>query len=980
MVFKRFFNKFSYFFVFITLCKQVELVYAAQAAQANTKIAAKYALVLKTGKNDANFKAATKGGAGFGPQGRLLTESARAWTLNEEAFKQLPGIKSTEYPWRYAVAVSCRREGRAPLEIIQRFVDLLPQEERHRVAVILNINEKIVGFDERNRTCENLNELISERDVKVIQSYRIPVLVIYSQWTSYREDANNPNLTADKVRENIYKELDTLRQECQKQYEERLKELRQHRNLSESEVQEIRTKSFKNYQEALGKLNEETLSSFKFASGVEHKLEFPFGAMRTFLVANSESQKFIKRLHADGAGVFINLQDSDFTRLEVLPQFYPFGAPSIKGMDSKFLFKRYDALIAHCFKQNGCMPVALGGAYAYDPHEPMGEQVSPASKHWSQFAIEATNLTKFVIWAYGPYGVRFQEPNTMLLLHAPRGREVVGGEQFNNLLESGKIKFGPVCEIEDFTRELFKKCSNEVLHKAMIFSPELLVATSMKSDKRGFNVPFAGSFDPKTNRFILTSAADTDVAQDSLAHVNNMRQGVSTPRRWKQATQTAFKHCKRSGATCLEKLFKCFDPYYLSMLQGSCTLAVLAKVLFFYNQVVQNQQATIRQCQMALADNYNFEAAQNMLSCAWESGQGRRLLLQRALQLPTPERGKTQEDVSPLIQHFQRRFAYYQPDLPIISAAQEQFYSDLVVRTPTSFPVSPERRREKVVCDLIGVLLGQQTQEATAKVLGTSSTTLGNLKRGKGAPQTVPKIFDLLLSSQDALGLDETVFQELQTRARALQQLNTNKPAAKQEVTQQTVTTQTTPTAPTNTCAVTNAALTTQTVRSASSSEQALGTASSIASTRTGSLIPAEGIRVDSHSAYPPIIQPQNQSSTSASSRCATSSSFGSSALAAVTQIAPPKVVHRLPATDKELACEIAKAVYVAQGLRNPAAQVLGISVSTLDRLLDPNKGAPIKGPEIVEKFKKSNPKGLQKEWGLTKSQVEELKKFAGYM
>ncbi len=742
MSFQRFMKKFCCFLVLLPLLSGTWLVRAAQ-------ITDKYPLALKIGttikanvKFGRNKKEKTVQSVVWGPQGRLLRDSAcRSWVLNEDALSPCRISKNTKYPWRYVVALSCKRDGRAPKEIIQRLVeDLLPESERHRLAIILNINEKIVGFDEevRNKTCKELTDLIPQQDIDAIRGYGVPILILYSQWTSYREDAQNPTLSAERVRAEIYKELDALGQKCKKEYENRLLEL--HNTVDDKDAKAIREKYFKNYEAQLAKFNEEKQVEFQFTLTLKHALDFPFGAMRTLLVSNNESKKFLAALHNDNVGLYLHIQDSDFTNLKVSPMFYGwFGVQEVVQANQDFLFKRYDALIDHQLMTRGCMPVVLGGAYVYDPGEDLKgkgqKSISTAAKYWSRFAIEMSNILKLIIGQYAPYGLYFHEPNTLVLLHAPQGKEVAGGTVLERTLEKGNIEFGPFCEVQDFTRRLTMGCDLVQQRDAVVFDPSIIVATSMKSAKRNFDVKHEGGYDPGTNSFTMQSARKCDCTSDSLKHLHGAKQGGLKPQDVSGVIATGFcQFLSVNAKSKITELIKLFDPYWMT---DVCDSENLTHVLRNYEQGIERNRQEIKNKYGELQVHYNNkgngkEIAYTLVAIAWECGQAKRLMLLDHLVSPGAwVEPASVTDVRKLLS-LRLDHTRYDSGFP----TQSYFVGDLLELNSPAQDI-----RQKNIWDVVAELYKEYSQRGVASVLGSSQATIRKLLAKEKAPQAIPAIY-----------------------------------------------------------------------------------------------------------------------------------------------------------------------------------------------------------------------------------------------
>lgn len=708
MSFQRFLNKVFYFLVFLPILSETWIIRAAQAMpeplETESKIAAQYLLV----RDKRNFKAKKTGGKSIGAQGRVMAGSTTTMEIHNDLLAPAASLKTAPCPWRYVVAVSCKNEKGIICKLIKNLVEnLLPQQERNRFAIILNINEKIVGFDESVRDKKfDIKNIVSDQEQKEIATYGVPVLLLYTPWTSFREDKNQTNLTPEQIRTNIYQGLDALKKQSQRAYDSALE------NLNKGDK--------------------------------EHA--FPFGAMRTHMVNCEASKKFLAALHNDDVGLYLHIQDADFTDLKTKPLFYRcFGKLKIISDDEGYLLKRYDALINHHIKQTQYMPVVVGGGYVYNPDEEI-ENLDRAAKYWSRFAIEMSNIVKHLIGCYAPYGLYFHEPNTLLLLYLPRGMKIaeVGCEK---PLESGVIKFGIDSELQDFTRIFLRDRTTSTPSKPkamnltnqrrlMVFSAIAVLGTSMKGAGRDFSIGFSGSYDNKSNMF-----TPVNVCGD-IARVHGMPQANTDANAWMNTIATSCApHRKKDSRTLLSELFNLFDPYALSNNSAKkpvvFTLDRLVTTLRGYDEILEKEQKSICEKCTELQARYDKkglgkETAYSMVALAWECGQAMRLMLLDHLALPGAWVAPAQvADIRKLLS-LRLDHTRYDSGFP----TQSYFVGDLLgLNNP-----SPQLQ-QKTIWDVVAELYKKYSQREVASVLGSSQTTICKLLAKKDAPQAIPTLY-----------------------------------------------------------------------------------------------------------------------------------------------------------------------------------------------------------------------------------------------
>lgn len=693
-------NKVVYFLIFLPILSESWVIRAAQAMPEPTEVVSKLARQYALVHDRRNFKEKKKGGKGFGPQGRVMADSTTSMVIHNDLLAPAASLKTAQCPWRYVVAVSCKHEEGVVCKLIKNLIEnLVPQQERNRLAIILNINEKIVGFDEKVRNNKfDIKNIVSDQEQKEIAAYEVPVLLLYTPWTSFREDKNQTNLTPEQIRTNIYQELDALKKQSQRQYDTAFKELDE--------------------------------------KDKEHR--FPFGAMRTHMVNCEASKKFLAALHNDDVGLYLHIQDADFTNLKTKPQFYNFGQQTVVRDDQEFLFKRYDALIDHQITTRHCMPVLVGGAYVYEPQEVL-KDASLDSKYWSRFAIEMSNLLKHLVGQYAPHGLYFHEPNTCVLLYAPKLLKVAGGEKLTGLLEKGAIAFGIDSEVQEFTRKVFKSCDDQIRRDAMIFSAQVVLATSMKGEKRGFNIRCSGAYNQGNKTFTLQQA------DDSICAIHGMPQGTVDANAWMNMIATSCApHRKKDSRTLLSELFNLFDPYALS--NGSekkpavFTLDQLTTTLRGYDEILEKEQKSISEKSAELQARYDKKGfgkktAYSMVALAWECGQAMRLMFLDHLVLPGVWVAPTRvADIRKLLS-LRLDHTRYDSGFP----TQSYFVGDLLgLNNPAP------NIQQKTIWDVVAELYKEYSQRGVAEVLDSSQATIRKLLAKQNAPQAIPTLYSWL--------------------------------------------------------------------------------------------------------------------------------------------------------------------------------------------------------------------------------------------
>jgi hypothetical protein len=179
------------------------------------------------------------------------------------------------------VTMNCKKGSTDLVELVTKLAtQLLPAEQRHRLAILIGINEKLdssadldVHFD--------WNELTEKRIA--LEALGVPILFVYTPWSTYRDGPQGT--TPETI----------------------IRSIRQLVNAS-----------------PIGRARD-TLKSRLVKEDSKHG--FPFGAMRTHLLNNNFTKDFVAKF-SRGRPVYFHIQDSDFTNLKASPQFYKFGTPT----------------------------------------------------------------------------------------------------------------------------------------------------------------------------------------------------------------------------------------------------------------------------------------------------------------------------------------------------------------------------------------------------------------------------------------------------------------------------------------------------------------------------------------------------------------------------------------------------------------------------------------------------------------------------
>ncbi len=545
-------------------------------------------------RDSRNFKAAT-GGKSTKPQGIPLHTQSECLLIGEK-FLALPNIDGDEYPWRYMVTMNCKKGSTDDLvSMVEKLAtQLLPQAQRHRLAILIGINEKLSSFADPELAFD-WSGLKAQRNR--LEILGVPVLFVYTPWSTYRDGPS------EETPVNIIRNIRLLFD-----------------GLNERQSDALR-KKIKEQDDTHG---------------------FPFGAMRTHLLKNEFTDAFVKKF-SRGKPVYFHIKDADFKDLKTVLQFYAFGSPTeptIVNADEKYLYAKYDSLISSMQKRHAFYPVIVGGAHVYDPAEEL-DGVGISAKQWTRFASEIGNMIKHILAVFQPFGVYFHEPNTMCLApqtvrYLPKSRNP--HPILSRLMKDG-ITFGMDCEVQDFTRDLFRGMSDNDCRNGMIFAPNLVLATSMKRAGRPFSIKFRGGYDQLSKKF--RNWKNTDIKA-----IHGMPQEIIDPNAWMCNVTTSFAtHRKADRRTLLCTLFSAFDPHALSGANAKYAPSRFYEILIGYEGEITRQKQTIKDIFQNLLAAYD-ELGQGkliafyMLSAAWEAGQTMRIMFLDHLNAPPMPAGR----------------------------------------------------------------------------------------------------------------------------------------------------------------------------------------------------------------------------------------------------------------------------------------------------------------------------------------------------
>lgn len=536
------------------------------------------------------------GGKGVKPQGMPITARSEHLLFGKSGLDPL-GVVDAATPWRYMVTMNCKKGSTDLVDLVTKLAtQLLPPEQRHRLAILIGINEKIGSTADLDLPF-NWDELTAKR--AELEALGVPILFVYTPWSTYRDGPHGT--TPESIIRNIRQLVNTT---------------------PVGRVRDVLTNRLEKEDSAHG---------------------FPFGAMRTHLLNNNFTQAFMAKF-SRSKPVYFHIQDSDFTNLKTSPQFYSFGAPTeapIVSDAEQYLYKKYDSLISAMRRRNEHYPVIIGGAHVYDPAEIL-DAVGISAKQWTRLSSELGNILKHILAVFQPYGVYFHEPNTMCL--APQTVDYLYGKTdempllFSRLKHSG-ISFGIDSEVQGFTRSLFENMDDSTCRDGMIFSSTIVEATSMKRTGRPFNIRFSGSYDEDLKKF-------RNWKSDDIVAIHGMPQEITDPNAWMCNVSTSFAdHRKKDGRTLLCNLFSAFDPHALTGARAKYAASGFYETLVGYDAKITEQKQTIKDTFQSLLAAYDKLGqgkltAFYILSAAWESGQAMRMMFLDNLVAPVMTAGR----------------------------------------------------------------------------------------------------------------------------------------------------------------------------------------------------------------------------------------------------------------------------------------------------------------------------------------------------
>ena len=303
-------------------------------------------------QDERNYKASSTGGKGFGPQGQIIEGK----TIMTRRINKIPSYNGDK--WRYVIAMNCRR-GSNPIEnVFKKINQLISEGNRNRLAFVLGINEKVT-LEQPLSYRPEWRDLVTEDEKKLLKATKIPILLVYYQWTTFR-DVEDQKLNAYQVREQMFVSADL------------------HPQILEKWVKE----------------------------NTEAKHEFPFGPAREILLNNDATKNFLKSLEKRNTPVYIHVQDSDVVSYQETLMFTDFQSKEVAPLitDSvKCLLDKFDILIDFKRSQNGFLPIFVGGAHVYSPDEDLSELgiTSDAAKNLTRLGTEMSNFVRYFL-QYSP--------------------------------------------------------------------------------------------------------------------------------------------------------------------------------------------------------------------------------------------------------------------------------------------------------------------------------------------------------------------------------------------------------------------------------------------------------------------------------------------------------------------------------------------------------------------------------------------------
>ena len=318
--------------------------------------------------------------------------------------------------------------------------------------------------------------------------------------------------------------------------------------------------------------------------------------------------------------------------------------PLIPANQNKLLMK-FDKVIAHHKVQNSRLPIIVGGAHVYSPEEDLEEYLddlsineslnTSQSKYWTRFTSEMGNNIKHVIGQQHPYGLYFHEPNTVVLSPVSAERILKKEKSLNwkNIYQrlAKGISFGIACEMQDFTRSLFKDASDEVCQQGMVFAATTVLSTSMKRGKKPFTIKFKGEYDRESNKF-------TNATKEDLSAIRGMNQEIIKSNPWRSSVATSFNsHLVCDALPFVSQTLRLFDP--IDFLDPTKKKS-FEKALILYNSTIKENIKDIRELFHNLQGHYDklnqgSLIALQIITAGWETGQIMRFMFLNHLEPPS---------------------------------------------------------------------------------------------------------------------------------------------------------------------------------------------------------------------------------------------------------------------------------------------------------------------------------------------------------
>jgi hypothetical protein len=602
------------------------------------------------------------GGKSYGPFGRIIEESKRVLLINNDS--NYEGSKR-----RYVVAMNFQR-GNIPVEnVLKKFHELISPENFYRSALILGINEKVTMTNPIDYQ-PTVEEVLSEDNIAILKKLKIPVIVIYYQWTTYRDlKRKEDNLTAQQVRQLLFM------------------------------LTEFNPKLRQNVLDEDEELNH----------------TFPFGQARNFLLNSNDSQNFISSLHQNDCQVYIHIQDSDVVSYQQNPMFTDFllGDNPLIPHKTEHLLDKFDILIDHLEKQNGFPPLFVGGAHTYSPAEDLSDLddtrfkkfKTSTSKWFTRLANEVSNTIRHFVGQQQPYGIYFHEPNCLVLSPPSAKRTMENHEHLPEDIRTAcqrlaeGFKFGHNSEMQGFTREVCKRLSDESCRKVMIFSASIVLATSMKrGKKKPFTVEFDGEFNSGNGRFV-------DWTKNPLTSMNSMSQEVIHTNKWKDMIATSFTSHLKSNTNAANFIIEARNLFVPKLTESQSFLPTDSE---------EEQKTKASKLFHWLTESYNEMVAFQILTLAWETGQLICLVLSKHLtNQPTSEKDRN------IIAFLSKRISYEE-------VGKNPFVLELLkVRFIPTTVIAREDKALKVAKYLMKVFKNNKSK--TAKALKIEPQTLNKL-------------------------------------------------------------------------------------------------------------------------------------------------------------------------------------------------------------------------------------------------------------